>query len=277
MSATVAPSRAAVSTSRSRPVSGLVPAASVCAASAGSTTRSPRATRRTASASCSAGASLTTNPNAPDSIARRRKPGRPNVVTISTRVCGASVAQHRRGSQAVQSGHLHVEQDDVGTKLAHPLQHLVTTTDFAHHLEVFLERQQSGQRTAYEVLVVSEQDPDHSGHHYPRFRWARQQAGRHCRFPSGRLTAGATPVSRGEPGASTRSHQPPPGASPTVTCAPNGSGAFPQSPQPVAFGARSGRAHRIPAPDHARRRRPRCFARRGSPAGARHGCDVRHW
>ena len=72
MSATVAPSREATSTSRSRPVSGDAPPARVAAASAGSTTRSPSATRRTASASCSAGASLTTKPSAPDSIARRR-------------------------------------------------------------------------------------------------------------------------------------------------------------------------------------------------------------
>ena len=43
MSATVAPSRAATRTSRSRPVSGDAPPASVAAASAGSTTRSPRA------------------------------------------------------------------------------------------------------------------------------------------------------------------------------------------------------------------------------------------
>jgi hypothetical protein len=44
----------------------------VAAASAGSTTRSPRPTRRTASASCSAGASFTTKPSAPASMARRR-------------------------------------------------------------------------------------------------------------------------------------------------------------------------------------------------------------
>ena len=72
MSATVPPSRAARSTSVSRAVSGLSPATSDSAASAGSTTRSPACTRRTASASWRAGVSLTTNPLAPASIARRR-------------------------------------------------------------------------------------------------------------------------------------------------------------------------------------------------------------
>src|SRR5215204_6248830 len=65
MSATVAPSRAATSTSRSRPVKGLAPPASVAAASVGSTTRSPAATRRMAAARSSVGASLTTKPSTP--------------------------------------------------------------------------------------------------------------------------------------------------------------------------------------------------------------------
>ena len=72
MSATVLPSLAALSTSRSRAVSGLVPVASDSAASAGSTTLSPLWTRRTASTSCSGGASFTTNPAAPAAIALAR-------------------------------------------------------------------------------------------------------------------------------------------------------------------------------------------------------------
>ena len=72
MSATVAPSTAALRTSRSRGVSGLGPALSAAAASAGSMTRSPASTRRIAAASSSTGPSLTRNPDAPASIARRR-------------------------------------------------------------------------------------------------------------------------------------------------------------------------------------------------------------
>ncbi len=70
--ATDAPSRAARSTSVSRAVSGESPATRLSAASTGSTTRSPACTRRTASASCRAGVSLTTNPSAPACSARRR-------------------------------------------------------------------------------------------------------------------------------------------------------------------------------------------------------------
>ena len=62
--ATVAPSAAATRTSRSRSVSGLVPLESDSAARVGSTTRNPARTRRTASTSCSGGASFTTNPDA---------------------------------------------------------------------------------------------------------------------------------------------------------------------------------------------------------------------
>ena len=90
--ATDEPSRAACSTSVSRGVSGDSPATRLSVASDGSTTRRPACTRRTASASWAAGVSLTTKPLAPDFIARCRKPGRPNVVTMSTRVSGKALA-----------------------------------------------------------------------------------------------------------------------------------------------------------------------------------------
>ena len=75
--ATLAYGRAAEATPKLREVNlrqlvGEGPAASDSAASAGSTTRSPAATRRTAAASCSDGVSFTTKPAAPASSARRR-------------------------------------------------------------------------------------------------------------------------------------------------------------------------------------------------------------
>jgi hypothetical protein len=88
MVATDEPSRAACSTSVSRGVSGDSPATRLSVASEGSTTRRPAWTRRTASASCAAGVSLTTKPLAPAFMARCRNPGRPKVVTTSTRVSG---------------------------------------------------------------------------------------------------------------------------------------------------------------------------------------------
>src|SRR5690606_7095391 len=85
ISAALAPHRAAASTSLSRPVSGLAPCVSDSAARSGSTTRSPRCTRRTASTRYSGVASLTTNPLAPAARARARYPGRSKVVHMSTR------------------------------------------------------------------------------------------------------------------------------------------------------------------------------------------------
>ena len=104
--------------------------------------------------------SLTTNPLAPAFIARRRKPGRPNVVTISTRVSGKRVAHRRRRGDAVQPGHLDVEQGDVGPVLAHGRQHLVARPDLGDHLEVGLEAEQRRQRAPHQGLVVGEQQPD---------------------------------------------------------------------------------------------------------------------
>src|ERR1035438_775934 len=85
MSELALPSPARRSTWRSRSVSGSASSAPASAASCGSMTRSPRCTRRTASASCSAGMSFRRYPEAPASRARRRYPARANVVRMMTR------------------------------------------------------------------------------------------------------------------------------------------------------------------------------------------------
>src|SRR5580693_8284732 len=79
----VPPSAEAARTSRSRGVSGLSPSARAAAARSGSMTSSPARTRRMVWVSLSAGESLTRNADTPDSIARRRNPGRPNVVKMT--------------------------------------------------------------------------------------------------------------------------------------------------------------------------------------------------
>src|SRR5579863_1123487 len=84
----VPPSADASRTSRSRGVSGLRPSARAAAARSGSMTRSPASTRRMVWLSLSAGESLTRNAETPDSIARRRNPGRPNVVKMTILVLG---------------------------------------------------------------------------------------------------------------------------------------------------------------------------------------------
>src|ERR1700730_14710170 len=84
----VLPSAEATRTSRSRGVSGLSPSARAAAARSGSMTRSPARTRLMVWVSLSAGESLTRNADTPDSIARRRNPGRPNVVKMTILVSG---------------------------------------------------------------------------------------------------------------------------------------------------------------------------------------------
>ena len=88
MSAMVPPPSTSRKTSASRSVRGEEPADSASRARLWSMARPPAATVRTPSARASTGASLTMKPVAPASRARCRYPGRPNVVTMSTRTPG---------------------------------------------------------------------------------------------------------------------------------------------------------------------------------------------
>ncbi len=161
MSATVAPSRAATSTSRSRPVSGDVPPASVAAASAGSTTRSPRCSRRTASASCSAGASLTTKPSGAGLHRAAQVAGPAEGGQDQHPAARQLVGQRRGGGQAVHAGHLDVQQRDVRIGGQRGGDDLVAAADLGDDGEVVLEFEQGDQRGADQRLVVGDQQPDH--------------------------------------------------------------------------------------------------------------------
>ena len=155
------PSPAVRSTSVSQRVSGLSPAASVSAARLGSTTRSPEATRRTASASCRAGVSLTTKPLAPAAIARRRY--RPAERGHDQHAAGwQRGAEFLGGADPVQAGHLDVQQGHVGPGAARLGHYFVAPADFGHHFEVRLQREQRGQCAADQGLVVGEQQADRS-------------------------------------------------------------------------------------------------------------------
>ena len=63
---------------------------------------------------------------------------------------------------AVEAGHLDVEQGDVGPVLEHGREHGVAGADLGDDLEVGLEAEQRGQRAADQGLVVGEQQPDAS-------------------------------------------------------------------------------------------------------------------
>ena len=126
-------------------------------------TRSPASALRTAVASRSGGESLTMNADTPDSIARRRKPGRPNVVRITIFTPGWRTVQLARGREAVHPGHLDVQQGHVDVVLGGGPDHLVAPADLGDDLHVGLEGQQRGERLADQGLVVGEEKPDGAG------------------------------------------------------------------------------------------------------------------
>ena len=160
--AIVAVSVDAARTSRSRGESGFVPSARASSASAGSTTRPPAATRRIASASWAAGASLRRNPeraglHRPAEVARPpegRHDDRP-----TARQGGPELGS---GAEAVESRHLDVEQGDVGADLEGRGHDLVAAGDVRDDLEIKLEAQQRDDRAADERLVLGDEDPDHA-------------------------------------------------------------------------------------------------------------------
>ena len=88
---------------------------------------------------------------------------RPKVVRISTRHSGACGGDRGGRGEAVEPGHLDVEQRDVGPVFEHRGHDLVAAPDLGHDLEVVLERQQRDERGADERLVVGDQQPDRHG------------------------------------------------------------------------------------------------------------------
>jgi len=93
-------------------------------------------------------------------MARRRNPGRPNVVRISVLHSG-SLVQRGRGGETVHAGHLDVEQRDVGRSVEGGGYDRVARADLGHHLQVVLEVEESRDRAPDHGLVLGEQDPDH--------------------------------------------------------------------------------------------------------------------
>jgi hypothetical protein len=79
---------------------------------------------------------LSRNPEAPASIARRRYPGRPNVVRIRTR---QGAAQLRQRLETGRTRHLDVEQGDIGVDGLRGGEHLIAARDLRDHLDVGLQ------------------------------------------------------------------------------------------------------------------------------------------
>ena len=164
MSATVAPSRAATSTSRSRPVSGDTPA--------GERRRGQRRIDHPLAARYPADrvGQLLGGRVLDDEAERAGLHRPPQVAGPAERgqddhpAARDLVAERGRGGQAVEARHLDVEQRDVGMLVPRGRHHLVAAPDLRHDLEVVLEFEQRGERRADQRLVVGEQHPDrHAG------------------------------------------------------------------------------------------------------------------
>ena len=123
------------------------------------------------------------------------------MVTISTRVVRRGPAYLGGRGDAVEAGHLDVEQRHVGPVLEHGGEYGVAGPDLGDDLQVGLEPEQGRQGAAHEGLVVGEQQPDAHGRttcsEKPGERWRTTTVGadRRPRVRAGRaaraLGAGA--------------------------------------------------------------------------------------
>ena len=71
-----------------------------------------------------------------------------------------SPSQAARHLDAVHSGHLDVEQQHIGTGLLNRQDDLVATTALADHLDVGFQGEQSDKGTAYQGLIIGENEFD---------------------------------------------------------------------------------------------------------------------
>ena len=242
MSAIVEPSTAAVSTSRSRSVSGFGPADNAAAASAGSTTRSPRE-------------------HPPDRVrqlldravldeeaarARLHRPAQvPGPAERGQDQHVAALAGQRRSAPAASSpdapGISMSSSAMSGLVIQRGRRRPRRRRDFRDHLDVGFEAEQQRQRAAHHALVLGEQ-----------YRITRRPPGMlRCPVHAGRIGIGTVTVSR----------NPPPGAVELVTRAARVGDPL---PQPEQAGA-AGRARRLRRPDRRRRSPSRSRLSVGQP------------
>ena len=104
---------------------------------------------------------------------------------IRTRVCGKLAHELGAGRDAVDPGHLDVEQCDVGRAAPRRVEHGVSALDLGHDVDVALQGEQARERPADHRLVLGDQDPDHAR--------ARGTLSRRRNPPSGRAPASRVP------------------------------------------------------------------------------------
>ena len=93
----------------------------------------------------------------------------PSVAGEDEAAAGGQLSDQLLGdSDPVQAGHLQIRHGHVRAVPAGHREGLVAGGGLGHDLQVFLDRQQGGQRSADEVLVVGEEHADHGAGVSPR-------------------------------------------------------------------------------------------------------------
>ena len=94
--------------------------------------------------------------------AKRRHNQRTHRLTRLTQSTRITQRRSRLNTISQQStGHLHIQQHHVRLQQGDSTQHLITTTDLTHNLQVNLQTQQGGKSLTDELLIVSEQNTNH--------------------------------------------------------------------------------------------------------------------
>ena len=94
--------------------------------------------------------------------AKRRHNQRAHRLTRLTQRTRITQRRSRLNTISQQStGHLHIQQHHVRLQQGDSTQHLITTTDLTHNLQVNLQAQQSGKGLTDELLIISEQNTNH--------------------------------------------------------------------------------------------------------------------
>ena len=94
--------------------------------------------------------------------AKRRHNQRTHRLTRLTQSTRITQRRSRLNTISQQStGHLHIQQHHVRLQQGDSTQHLITTTDLTHNLQVNLQAQQGGKSLTDELLIVSEQNTNH--------------------------------------------------------------------------------------------------------------------
>ena len=97
----------------------------------------------------------------PGATKRRHNQGAHRLTRLAQRARVANRGGRLNAVGQQGAGHLHIKENHVRFQQGDRAQHLITTTDLTHNLQVNLQAQQSGKSLTDELLIVSEQNTNH--------------------------------------------------------------------------------------------------------------------